>query len=125
LPPAVAGMAEIDDPATRQQLADAVRSIDTCGCTEPLLMTLYQDDAGTRRMLVAAGKFTGAPTPSAQQSFSINMWAGIRDGSAGTMTFGPPVQADAGRLGGTMTCAPITTGTTGVRACRWTAPASS
>jgi hypothetical protein len=117
LPPAVAGMTQVDDPAIRRQLADAAASIDTCGCTEPLLMTLYQDDAGTRRVFVAAAKFTRVPSPSQQQSFSLGTWRGIRDGAAGQATVGPAVDVDAGRLGGTMTCAPITAGTTTGRTC--------
>jgi hypothetical protein len=114
LPPAVAGLTEVDDPATQQQLADAVRSIDTCGCTEPLLMTLYQDNSGTHRILVATGKFSSAASASDQRSFSVNMWAGIRDGAAGeAATVGPTVESDPGRLGGTMSCAPITADATG------------
>jgi hypothetical protein len=114
LPPAVAGMTEVDDPATQLQLADAVRSIDSCGCTEPLLMTLYQDNIGTHRVLVATGKFSSAASASDQRSFSVNMWAGIRDGAEEeAATVGPAVETDAGRLGGTMTCAPITADATG------------
>jgi hypothetical protein len=40
------------------------------------------------------------------------MWRGIRN-TAGTITIGPQVEVDAGRLGGTTTCAPMSTGKTG------------
>ena len=41
------------------------------------------------------------------------MWRGIRDSAVGRVTLGPQVDGDAGRLGGTMTCAPFTAGATG------------
>jgi hypothetical protein len=113
LPPAVAGLAEVDDPATQQQLADTARSLDTCDCTEPPRMTLYQDDAGTHRVFVAVSKFTRGLNPSEQQSFSGGMWRGIRAADAGGAMLGPQVDGDAGRLGGTMSCAPFTAGATG------------
>jgi hypothetical protein len=114
LPPALAGMTEVDDPATKQQIADTVGSIDTCSCTGPLLMTVYVDNIGTHRVVVAAGKFSSAASASVQQSFSANMWVGIRDSAAEEgATVGPVVEADAGRLGGTMSCAPITADATG------------
>jgi hypothetical protein len=116
LPPTVAGLPEVDDPAVRQQLAEQRSNLSTCGCTEPLLLTLYQDQAGTHRIVVMAGKFTHPAGPTTQQSIVDDTWRGIRDGAAGTLTFGTPVDADPGALGGRVTCAPITTGTTG-RAC--------
>jgi hypothetical protein len=114
LPPALAGMTEVDDPATQQQMADTVRSIDTCSCTGPLLMTLYLDNIGTHSVLVAAGKFSSAESAFVQQSFSANMWTGIRESAAEEgATVGTAVETDAGRLGGTMSCAPITVDATG------------
>ena len=76
-------------------------------------MTLYQDDGGTHRVFVAVSKFTRALSPAEQQSFSVGMWRGIRDSAVGRVTLGPQVDGDAGRLGGTMTCAPFTAGATG------------
>ena len=116
LPPAVAGLPQVDDPAIRQQLAAQAAAIPTCGCTEPLMLTLYQDQAGTHRIVVMAGKFTRPASASAQRSISDQTWLGLRDGAAGTVTFGPPVDVDPGLLGGRVSCAPITAGTTG-RAC--------
>jgi hypothetical protein len=60
LPPAVAGLAEVDDPAIQQQLADLTPSMDNCSCAEQPLVTLYQDEAGTHQVLVRSAS---SPTP--------------------------------------------------------------
>ena len=83
LPPAVAGLVEVDDLAIRQQLADAAPSMGNCSCVEQPLITLYQDEAATHQVLVEVGKFTYAPTPAEQRSFADGMWRGIRN-TAGT-----------------------------------------
>ena len=112
LPPTVAGLTKIDDPATSRLLAEAARSVQPSGSTEPLLMSLYRNGAGTHRILLTAGRSSIGSDPAAQRSFSDNMWAGFRDSASG-FTVGAAVAAYPGRLGGMMTCAPITAGSTG------------
>ena len=58
------------------------------------MMTLYQDHAGAHRIVVMAGKFTRRASASSQRWISDETWLSIRDGAAGTVTFGPRVDVD-------------------------------
>jgi hypothetical protein len=116
LPPTVAGMSEVQDPAVQDQIVAELAQM-PCGCAEPPIMTLYEDGAGTHRLVVMAGRMA-APVreQQAQAAYSDDIWRGIRDGAA-TMSFGPVTAVEPGRLGGSVTCAPIDSGSVPGRAC--------
>jgi hypothetical protein len=100
----VAGMTRSTDPRLQQMTDQMSAGLPACGCFRPAVTATYQDPDRTRVLVVIGAMFTG---PVDREGYLRGFWHGAHSSMP---TLGPESGRDPGRLGGTLSCAALSTG---------------
>jgi hypothetical protein len=103
----VGGLTQYTDPRMQQVTDQMTVGLSACGCFGPAVTSSYQVPDRTHQLVVIGAKFTRPAGSQVRESFQRGFWNGAHSSMP---TLGPASDKDPGRLGGTLRCAPVSSG---------------
>jgi type II secretory pathway pseudopilin PulG len=111
MPTQINAMSTSTNAALRAQVQNLFSSIPGCTCFDPPVSSILTDSSNTHAIIVGAAKVNTRFNADDRAEFVRSFWVSAR-GSAGA-AIGEATNRDTGRLGGTMSCAPLAGGAIG------------
>lgn len=111
IPDQLNGMSTSANADLRAQVQGLFSSMPSCTCFDPPVTSIYTDAGNTHAVVVGAAKVNSRFSADARATFVRNFWQSVRSSSGAQV--GEARDEDAGKLGGTMSCASLAGGATG------------
>jgi hypothetical protein len=113
MPVELVGLPPSPDTAARQRLQGQLENLKHCGCLSLPVAEVYADAGQTHTLFIAAATLTAPFHSDDRAEFVRGFWHASRS-AAGNAAVGEPQDRDPGKLGGTLSCAPLIGDVSGV-----------